>query len=855
MSGEKVFTVGEFTVRPANEKDFAAYAHMPDRLPESKSFCDYFIGQTGYNPGSSEGNRQICKICGKGGPECLGHPTVLDMTGLNRRFLSEFAHDHIRRLSLSICRNCKNFVSQTNDVFVPLKELSKLPLSKKKCSCTSPTIVEIREEKTGEKRQKYQRKNTDPKKFTSGINEFYDLLADPSFTVPPQFNIKKETILGFFYNKIFMLPAAEHQINFVAGMEASVSETTGMMQLYENIYNSVTKFADADAPELRKKLTLMYIGESESNYTGTPSYLTKMDGKEGLFRNEGINKRAFNTARAVITLGTRRSCEIQIAEYIQKNLQYKIKVMTYNIGTLQKKVGLTVTSLVTDMETSTLNCRKTFTKLTPNYKLKIGDVVLKTIEDGDHVIFSRQPTLWRHSELGYIVFGWNNKCIGLPETNTAGHNADFDGDEGNISIGADLDARIENQMILAKYNLTGAHSGEPVIGITYNGAVGAYVISTDDNIPEHLFEKLVSIIEGEILPEYRSSADNYITDIKVDREYYNRMAVKHKLNKNSGRILISMLLPKCLEYKRGDVEIHEGIMVKGKLKKVDVANKLISAIINVNPWRSDYLFVDRGYAMLSEYISAKGITISGEDYIMPGELNKQVKAPNMEELTKELEQEVEKLEMMKLGQTKAYVDNIESRIVRLIGEFEQKASSIMENSEYGERQISIVSFKSGARGNTSNIMTAVVMVGQQYDGIDRLGGDGERLSPYIAPDEVSIYSRGFIKHSYSDGLNPSELCMIANPSRRSTFAVYSGTPESGNASRQAVRNLGGLHVDGSLALIDRTGRVVDPLYGAGCDSARTRNQNVRGFTVNSALDIYHTMQIQKNLLKYYRDRF
>lgn len=847
MRGGKLYTVGEYVIRPANQRDFLSYTQIPDKLEGNKSFFDYFLSQTGYNPGSSEGNRQICKVCGKSGPECIGHPEVLNMEGLNRRFLSEFVHNHIRHLSLSICRRCEKFVSSTSGLFVPLKELAKLPLSKKRCECTSPTIVEIKEEKSGEKRQKYQRKNTDPKKFTSGINEFYDLLSKPSFTIPAEFGIKKETVLGFFYNKLFLLPAAEHQINFVAGMEASVNEITGMMKLYESIYQSVTKFADPDAPELKKKLTMMYIGESESNYTGTASYLTKMDGKEGLFRNEGINKRAFNTARAVITLGTRRSCEIQIADYIQKNLEYKIEVMTYNIGSLQKKVGLTVTSLVSDMETSTLNCRKTFTRLTPNYKLKIGDVVLKTVEDGDHVIFSRQPTLWRHSELGYIVFGWNNKCIGLPETNTAGHNADFDGDEGNISIGADLAARIENQMILAKYNLTGAHSGEPVIGITYNGAVGAYVISTDDDIPEHLFEKLVAIIEGELLQEYRSPADNYITDIKVDRDYYNRMADNFGLKRNSGRILISMLLPKCLEYKRGDVEIRNGIMIKGKLKKADVANKLISSIINVNPWRSDYLFVDRGYAMLSEYISAKGITISGEDYIMPGELNSQVKAPNMDDLTKELEREVEKLEKMKLGQTKAYVNNIEEQIVRLIGDFERKATEIMEKSKYGERQISIISFKSGARGNISNIMTAVVMVGQQYDGADRLGSDNERLSPYIAPDEVSIYSRGFIKHSYSDGLNPSELCMIANPSRRSTFAVYSGTPESGNASRQTVRNLGGLHVDGTLALIDRTGRVVDPLYGAGCDSARTRNQDVRGFTVNSPLDIYHSMQILKNL--------
>lgn len=841
MSGEQ-YRVKKIRIRTLDERDKKAYWTFPNNVTNFKeTFCE----KSGYNQSSPEGNKQQCKVCGKGGPECIGHPLVLDLSSMGRHYLNEFAIGHLTAISNCVCRACKKFVRESNGKFCTLKELSKLPISKKKCDCSQPTIVEFKEEKSGEKRQKYQKKNTDPKKFTAEIEELYDLIKSDELVFPKELKVQKETVLGFFYDKIVMIPTAEHQISFMGS--TGPSEHTGMMKLYESIYQSVTKFGNADAPELKKKLVSLFIGDSDNNYTGTASYLSKADGKEGIFRGDGLNKRAFGTGRAVITLGTRRACEIQIPEYIQKNLQYEIVIMSYNIAKMQKKVGLAVTHLVTDMQSSSLNRRKVFVKLTPTYKLKIGDRVLKHIEDGDSVNFSRQPTLWRHSELGYTAFVWKNKCIGVPEPNVSGHNADFDGDEGNITIGIDLYSRIENELILSRFNIMGAHCGEPVIAITYNGKVGAYVASTDDNIEEHLFEYLISVIEGKMIDENNSEAGNYIADVKIDREYYKRMAQKFGLNYHSGRILISMLLPRCLEYTRDDVIIKQGIMLAGKLKGVDVAGKLISAISNVSPWRGDYFFIDRGYSLFSEYISAKGITISSEDYVMPGELNKQVKAPDMDEQYAELERQVKELEEMKIGQTKAYINSIEEKIVMLIGNFEKRCTEVLEKSEYAERDISIVSFKSGARGNVGNIMTAVVMVGQQYDQSDRLGGNNERLSPYISPDEISLESRGFIKNSYSNGLTASELCVIAGPSRRSTFMVYSGTPESGNASRQTVRNLNGLYVDGTLALVDRNKRIVDPLYGCGCDPARIKNRDVKGFVVNSPLDVLHSMQILRNI--------
>lgn len=845
MASRVEYIIDSFSIRAMTEEDFNAYKFMPNNpAVKNFSFKDKFLEMSGYNPGSKEGNKQICKQCGKSGPECIGHPVVLDLSPLNKMFISEFGIKTITQISNVICRKCKQVVHDKDHKVSDIKSLSKLSLSRKRCNdtnvCPTPTIIEVKEEKSLEKRLKYQKRDTDPKTMTGDTNDLYDLIKEDSVVLH---GYEKKLILGLFFNKLIMKPAVIHQMNFVPGVESNVDEITGMIKLYESMYNSMNYYGTPDE-ELKKKITLIFIGESENSFKGTPSFMSIMDGKEGLIRNDGINKRAIGTARAVISAGTRRACEIQAPEYLMKNLQYIIEVKSYNKDSLQRKVGITVTHLVTDMESSSLNKRKNYIKLNPNTQLKLGDTVLKVLEDGDHVAFSRHPVLWRHSLIVYSIFKWDNKALGIHQPNMPHHNADLDGDESNLNLGADLNCRVEMQIMHSRYNICGPHNGEPLIGIAYNGIVGAYIICSEMEMDKTFFEYLVSIIEGKTFTDKTSPADNYIRDFKFskeDREYYDKMAIKYGLGVRSGRILFSMLLPRTLNYKRGDVVIKEGILIQGFLKKIDVGNKLISEIMNIDPYRAPYLFVDRGYAMLSEYISARAVSITAEDYIMPGDLRKQVEPVNMKQKYKELEEKVAMLEKIKLSQTRTMANETENRIIALIGNFEKSIMDVFTTSEYRKRYIAIMSYVSGARGNIGNISSAVTMIGQQYNGSSRLGTGDTRISPFCPAGSKMLEDKGFISTSFSNGKTKHQDFICAGPARKSAIAVQSGTPEAGDASRQATMNLNGVITNNSLALVNRGGRVMDPLYGCGNDPAKIKNQVVRKNKINSSINILHIL--------------
>jgi DNA-directed RNA polymerase subunit A' len=591
---------------------------------------------------------------------------------------------------------------------------------------------------------------------------------------------------------------------------------------------------DKEVEEIRKTQRTLSVSTGDDRYSGTPSHLMVCDQKTGLFRGPGQNKRAKITGRSVLTPNIHgRSSELWLPRFIMSNLQYEYIVSVHNKEWLQAEVGKSVKYLVIPLESSTTNRRCTYKKISKQTMLRLGDIVLKELCDGDYVSFFRNPTLWRHSLISYQVKGWDNYCIGLHETNTQGHNADFDGDEGNISVGADLAARIEMQMMDAAYQLFNGRSGEPIIGIAYNGIVGAYVLSTDDNIGDHTFAKLKGIIE---MQDVRHAGSSRFREIIIDESYYRERASEHGIPYKSGRTLISMLLPRTLNYTRGDVVIERGFMLRGQLRSVDVSKGLISTISEIDRWRLPYLFVDRGYAMMSAYISSKALTISALDYVMPGEKRKQIVPDGYKEKLHEVERKVAELELSKVRKTKASAQRIEEVILHEITSLSQTTEKLLLTGDYKKTSGSIISYMSGARGNIGNIVSTVAFVGQMFAGNLRYDPNVPRSSYYAPRHSVSIFDRGFIRNSYAEGLTPEEVMVIANTARLLALNTYLGTPISGQTAKQTTRHQADVRVSDTLSVIDGKGKVLDLLYGCGCDSTMISHRKTSMGTIELPID-------------------
>ena len=96
--------------------------------------------------------------------------------------------------------------------------------------------------------------------------------------------------------------------------------------------------------------------------------------------------------------------------------------------------------------------------------LRIGDIVERHMQDGDVVLFNRQPSLHKLSIMSHQVkvFEWRtfrfNICVCAP------YNADFDGDEMNMHLPQTEEARCEADLLMGVHqNISTPRNGEPLV--------------------------------------------------------------------------------------------------------------------------------------------------------------------------------------------------------------------------------------------------------------------------------------------------------------------------------------------------------------------------------------------------------
>lgn len=113
--------------------------------------------------------------------------------------------------------------------------------------------------------------------------------------------------------------------------------------------------------------------------------------------------------------------------------------------------------------------------------LRIGDIVERHMEDGDVVLFNRQPSLHKLSIMSHHakVMPWRtfrfNICVCAP------YNADFDGDEMNMHLPQTEEARSEAKMLMGvHHNLATPRNGEPLVAASQDFLSAAYLITQRD---------------------------------------------------------------------------------------------------------------------------------------------------------------------------------------------------------------------------------------------------------------------------------------------------------------------------------------------------------------------------------------
>jgi DNA-directed RNA polymerase III subunit RPC1 len=113
--------------------------------------------------------------------------------------------------------------------------------------------------------------------------------------------------------------------------------------------------------------------------------------------------------------------------------------------------------------------------------LRIGDVVERHMEDGDVVLFNRQPSLHKVSIMAHRVKVMNWKTFRFNTCVCAPYNADFDGDEMNMHLPQTEEARTEAALLMGVVNnLVTPRNGEPIVAVSQDFLSASYLLTQRD---------------------------------------------------------------------------------------------------------------------------------------------------------------------------------------------------------------------------------------------------------------------------------------------------------------------------------------------------------------------------------------
>ena len=261
------------------------------------------------------------------------------------------------------------------------------------------------------------------------------------------------------------------------------------------------------------------IGRSEA-------VMKLLSGKGGIFRSIMLGKRLDRCARSVITGDPNLDIDrITIPKMVSERIKISETVHDHNVN-----------SMITRASKDQVWCPQRQTLIGPEDVI-CGAVFDRCLEDGDRILFNRQPSLSRSSLLSFkanISRQPNILSIRFNPLVTSSFNADFDGDEMNIFAGYGIESKAEMDILCdVKENIY--CDDVPMIKAIQDTITSVYLLTSE---------------------RYDISKETFSDCICITERYIFRASP-------TGKDLFSLSLPEEMEYKHGEIVIKDGILEKG----------------------------------------------------------------------------------------------------------------------------------------------------------------------------------------------------------------------------------------------------------------------------------------------------
>jgi DNA-directed RNA polymerase II subunit RPB1 len=542
----------------------------------------------------------------------------------------------------------------------------------------------------------------------------------------------------------------------------------------------------------------------------------RLGSKEGRIRYNIQGKRVEFSARSVITPDPNLSiAEIGVPLKIAMNLTVPEKVTKYNEGVMYKLIQngadkFPGAKTIVRKDGRMISLKHVNTKEIVLHK---GDVVNRHLNDGDIILFNRQPTLHRMSMMGHRVKVLPYNTFRLNVSVTAPYNADFDGDEMNAHIPQSYEASTELAEIAAvPHQIVTPRHAKPLIGIVQDTLVGSYRLtrpSTEFNRREFMNMMMWNKRFEGIVPRAAKGGEGAPARW-TGQQILSQLMPPINLEMGNG-------LYKDNKAKENMVKIRQGEVLQGIFDK-DIFSKPSKGVVHVayrdyGP-KDTVQFIDAMQNTVEQFLVYDGFSVGISDLIADEQTRK-----DMEAAVKKRKAAIENillqihLDLFDNNTGKSNQQEFEDKVFAELNKATEESGKIGLSKLSDENRL-LAMVRAGSKGSTINISQMMACVGQQAPEGKRIPyGFTDRTLPHFKKYDDGAEARGFVESSFIRGLTPQEFFFHAISGREGLIDTAVKTAETGYIQRQIVKAMEDLVVQYDGTVRDSRMNVVQFKYG------------------------------------------
>ncbi len=744
-----------------------------------------------------------CRTCNSGLDDCMGHFGYLELA---KPIVHVLYTKIIATLLKTTCRSCSRLLVKDKDIEkktkIDVKGLAKAPPK------TCPHCKKAQKKIIFEKTYTFYEEKTE---LTSkDIRERLEKIIDE--------DLKKTGFRGgrpeWLVLTLFPVPPVTMRpsITLETG-ERSEDDLTHKLADIVRINQSLKENIDIGAPEFILNDLWELVQYHVSTYfdnelpgvpharhrSGRPlkGLVQRLKAKEGRIRGNLLGKRVNFSARTVISPDPRISInEVGVPEIIAKELTVPEFITESSMKYCK--------DLIKSGKVNYLNRpdgRKV--KITEDNKkdilenIKPGWTIDRQIENGDIVLFNRQPSLHKVSIMAHRVKIMPYRTFRISPQVCPPYNADFDGDEMNLHVPQTEEAKLEASMLMEVHrNIISPRSGGPVIGLDLDQVTGVYLLTRDE------------------VKMNKEEASQLLANAGIDIDLPDKKEF-------TGKEIFSFIIPKEVTMHYPSISGKNVRIEKGEIKEGIIDSKSVGAfkgrlLIEVKEVKGDEGvkdFIDQSGRLGVAYLMKRGITIGISDIDLPSTVRKRI--------SEEIESAIRSSDKL--------VDNYNKGNIKILPGLTQHASleaQVMNSLAQGLSNVSdIVSEKieksdiinmvnAGSKGSLINTTQMAACVGQETILGQRMKrGYLDRTLAHFKKGDLSPQSRGFVSRGFKQGLTPFEVFWNIMNGREGLMDKSLRTRKSGYMQRRLVNALQDLKVEEDGSVRSSRGVIVQFLAG------------------------------------------